>query len=115
MRLGRNFSEAMLLAVLLAAAGGCMTILPPGDPPAGAITENTGTEELSPAARRSRLATRIAAEALSASPRWKSLALECDEALLPFAGAAARESAAVAAFTVKSGGAAAHGRQEAEI
>ena len=95
--------RAALLAALLAAAAGCMTFLPPGDPPAEGITDNRNAEELSPDARRSRLATRLAAAALAAEPRWQALVLECSEEVLPLAEAAAREAAAVAAFAVKRG------------
>ena len=99
----RRRTAAFAAALLAVSAAGCMAILPPGDPPAGGITGNGEARELSPAEERSRLATRIAASALPASPRWKALALECDEALLPLADAAAREAAAVAAFAVKRG------------
>jgi len=100
----RRRTAAFAAALLAVSAAGCMAILPPGDPPAGGITGNGETQELSPAERRSRLATRIAASALPASPRWQFLVLECDdEALLPLAEAAAREAAGVAAFTVKRG------------
>ena len=90
-------------AALAAVAAGCMALLPPGDPPSGGITDNRDREAISPGARRNRLATRIAASALPAEPRWDSLALECGPELLPLAEAAAREAATVAAFTVKRG------------
>ena len=98
---GRNRRTAALLAAFLIAAGGCMAILPQGNPPAGGITDNREHEARSPAEERSRLATRLAAAALSAVPRWKTLVLECEEELLPIAAAAANEAAAVAGFTVK--------------
>ena len=99
----RRRCAAFAAALLAGSAAGCMAFLPPGDPPPGGITGNGEARELSPAEERSRLATRIAASALPASPRWKTLVLECDEALYPFAEAAAREAAGVAAFAVKRG------------
>ena len=97
----RRFAAA---AALLSAAG-CFS-LPDGDPPAGGITDNRPAEAVTPAALRSRLATRIAASALAASPRWDSLVLECEADLLPLVEAAAQEAAAVAFFTVIRGSAA---------
>jgi len=99
----KKFLRSAAAAALFSAAG-CFS-LPDGDPPAGGITDNRPTAAVTPAAWRSRLATRIAASALAASPRWDSLVLECEADQLPVVEAAAEEAASVVAFAVRRGSA----------